>query len=78
MRFIQKATLVQPHKFSEHFIKTGRIDKKFGQLLSRAEKSREEADYEFEKRFGEDDTLRIINQAKEFVETVEGYIKKSQ
>ncbi len=65
------------HKFNEHFIKTGKIPQELGQILSRAEKSREEADYEFEKRFGEDDTLTILNQAKRFVKAVEDYITKS-
>lgn len=54
-------------KFNQKFIKTGLIDERFGQLLSRMEKVRTEADYQFGVKFTKKEAERVLKEAEEFV-----------
>ncbi|TSC94309.1 MAG: HEPN domain-containing protein [Candidatus Berkelbacteria bacterium Athens1014_28] len=65
-------------KFSEIFIKTGKIDKKYSTLIKRMEKEREEADYKFKANINISDAKEAYNQAKEFVEEVKKYLEESE
>lgn len=63
------------HKFNEYFIKTGKIAKTFSSVLSQVEKSREEADYEFEKRFTKNNAKEALKQAKKFVTVIKQFVR---
>ncbi len=55
-------------KFSEEFVKNGKIDAKFSKILSNVEREREKADYDPEKDFTKDEAKKVLEQAREFVE----------
>lgn len=55
------------YKFNQHYIKSGRVAKKFGAFLSRAEKLRIDADYNYRARFTKEKAETILAQASEFV-----------
>ena len=61
-------------QFNLHYIKTGIFPKSFGQLLTRVEKSRTEADYSFEIDFTKDEAQDRLKLAKLFVEKVTEHI----
>ena len=52
------------HQFHRVFIKSLIIPDEFGKMLSRAEQSREEAEYEYTKPFSESDATKIISRLK--------------
>ena len=57
-------------KFNQHFIKTDKIDKKFGPLISKLEKARTEADYQFGVEFTKEEAKGVLETAEEFVAEV--------
>lgn len=61
--------------FGLHFVKKEKIAPKFARLFRKAKEAREEADYEIYKEFSKDETKRIIQTAKEFIEEVEKTLK---
>lgn len=52
--------------FNLHFIKTGKVDKKYSRLLVNMQKNREQADYASEKKFKKEDAEKIFRHATEF------------
>ena len=63
--------------FEKHFIETGQITMGVGRWLARAQRAREEADYEIYKKFNKEEVGAGIQAAKEFVGEIEKIIKSS-
>ena len=63
--------------FSLYFVKTKKIDQKYGRLLKKIEDLRGEADYEVFRRFTEAEAQEAIGLAKEFIKEVENSIIKN-
>lgn len=57
--------------FGLHFIKTDLIPAKFARFFRQAKIAREEADYEALKKFTKEETQKIIESAKKFIDYVE-------
>lgn len=57
--------------FSLHFIKIGKIDRKYIRWLKRIKKDREDADYTHEKVFTKEDAEGTLRETEEFVDLVE-------
>lgn len=57
-------------QFSLHFIKTGKIDKKFGQLLAKLYDWCQKGDYENINEFEENDVEPLFPMVKEMINTV--------
>ena len=62
------------NQFSLHFIKTNKIDKKYGELLSDLFDWRHQGDYGDLFEFEEEVVLEHIEPVKEFIKTIEEYI----
>jgi uncharacterized protein (UPF0332 family) len=64
-------------KFGELFVKTGRVDPKFGRYLSRASELREDADYALDSRaeVPRDVAEEQLGKASEFLEMAENFLK---
>lgn len=60
--------------FGKHFAKTGKLDPKFHRYLLEAFEIRLEADYEVDISPSENAVKELIQQAKEFWDTVEHYL----
>jgi uncharacterized protein (UPF0332 family) len=70
--------LVESHSalknmFGLHFIKEGKIDKKFGCWLNRLKDERENGDYDIFTSFEPGDATIDIQEAKEFLEEMKKY-----
>jgi uncharacterized protein (UPF0332 family) len=65
------ATLGQ---FSQHFLKTGIIDKKYVKLLSELFDNRQEGDYEERVVFEEESVRSCFEQVREMIEKIESEI----
>ncbi|MFH0774130.1 MAG: HEPN domain-containing protein [bacterium] len=61
--------------FSQHFIKEDILDRKYSRWFKRIEKARLEADYERAKEFTQVEAKEALEEAKEFVETIEKLLK---
>ena len=77
---ISKSLFAKTHSgaitlFSLHFIKTNLIPAKFARFFRQAKTAREEADYEALKKFTKQETQKILEYAKEFVDYVENNFK---
>jgi len=59
------------NKFSEVFIKTGQIDKKFGKLFSQLSDYRQKGDYGDLFDFDEKIVLPLVEKVKEFVSEIQ-------
>lgn len=59
------------NKFSEVFIKTGQIDKKFGKLFSQLSDFRQKGDYGDLFDFDEKIVLPLVEKVKEFVSEIQ-------
>ena len=55
------------HQFSQHLIKTGRIDKEYGRMLALAMRAREISDYVILTRISEADAAQMLTNARAFV-----------
>jgi len=57
-------------KFNQKFIKTSKVNKKYGPLLNKLERARAEADYQFGVEFTKEEAESILKDASNFVEMV--------
>lgn len=63
--------------FNRHFIKTGKLDKRWGVVLKDARRSREMADYTELAKFSREDADEQIGDAEGFIRAVEDLIATS-
>lgn len=61
-------------KFNQNFIKSGEVDKKYGTLLSKLERARTEADYQFGVHFTKEETEETVKEAQKFVAKIKEII----
>jgi len=64
------------NQFSRVFIKTGKLDKKFGNLLTQLYDWRQKSDYENLYDFSGETVNQLFEPVKEMIETIEVEIKK--
>ncbi|MBN2746951.1 MAG: HEPN domain-containing protein [Bacteroidales bacterium] len=64
-------------QFSLHFIKTGKLDKKYGRLLSELFDWRQKGDYENIFDYTQDSVLPLFPQVREMIEKIENEIKNA-
>lgn len=62
--------------FGFHFIKEGRLDRKFGRYLKNLKDERENGDYGIFSLIERKDAKEAINEAKEFINATEQYLKQ--
>jgi uncharacterized protein (UPF0332 family) len=62
--------------FNKSFIKTGIIDKKFGQIINDAFENRSDADYGFLHNYDSQEVERMFNDMKDFISEIENFLKK--
>jgi len=60
--------------FGLRFIKTGKIDPKYGRWLNRLKDERENGDYDIFTSFDHEDAQESINEAQEFIEEMKKYL----
>jgi len=60
--------------FSEHFIKTNRIDKEFGKVYSQLFTWRQKGDYDDLFDFSEDKVMPYFTPVADLLNTIEGYL----
>ncbi len=60
--------------FGIYLIKTGRIDRKYGKLLSHLKDQRENGDYDIFTDFQETDAKQAIDEAQEFLKEIKRYL----
>jgi uncharacterized protein (UPF0332 family) len=65
-------------QFSKVFIKTGKLDKKYGNLLTQLYDWRQKGDYENLYDFTEETVNQLFEPVKEMIETIEVEINKFQ
>ena len=61
--------------FGEHFAKTGLLDPKLHRLLLDASDKRLEGDYDAESFLESDEVLRMIEQAREFLQEARRFLE---
>ena len=64
-------------KFSQHFVKTGKFDKKYGRLLSELFDWRQKADYDNIFEYDKNAVLPMFQTVKEMIQLIEKEIKNS-
>jgi uncharacterized protein (UPF0332 family) len=64
-------------QFSLHFIKNGKLDKKYGRLLSELFDWRQKGDYENIFDYKQDAVLPLFPQVREMIEKIENEIKNA-
>jgi len=62
--------------FGLHLVKSGKIDKKFGRILSQLKDKRENGDYDIYVSFEKEDAQEAIEEAEEFLEEIETFLKR--
>ncbi len=62
--------------FSEHFIKNGTFDKKFGRELNKVYELRVNGDYEAQDKISKQQAETYLNLAKEFLQAAKKYLEK--
>lgn len=60
--------------FGLHFVKTGKLDQRFGKFLSNLKDDRENGDYELYSAIDEESARLSIKEAKEFLGEMERYL----
>jgi len=60
--------------FGLRFIKTGKLDKKFGRFLSKLKDERENGDYDIFTSFDYEDAKTDIEEAEEFLKEMKRYL----
>lgn len=60
--------------FVHHFVKTGRIEPRYSQILARAAKYREEADYRHTMVFTAEQTTQTIHEVTDFLQRMQTYL----
>ncbi|MBI2263519.1 HEPN domain-containing protein [Candidatus Berkelbacteria bacterium] len=61
--------------FSQKYIKTKKVSRKFISIFAETERAREIADYGLEVEFSREFTQNKLNQSKEFVQRIEDLLK---
>lgn len=61
--------------FSLHFVKAEIIEPKYSQILARAQKYREEADYRHAMIFTPEQTKHMLQEVRGFIEEIERYLR---
>jgi uncharacterized protein (UPF0332 family) len=64
-------------KFSQHFIKTGKIDKKYGKLLAQLYDWRQKGDYENIFDYDEESVKPLFEPVNEMIEIIDQEIKNA-
>lgn len=62
------------HLFRLHFIKTKMVEPKYSQILARAQKYREEADYSHAMEFSREQTEGTISEVKDLISGIKGHL----
>lgn len=62
--------------FGLHLVKTGEIDKKFGEMLSQIRELREDSDYEILFEASEEEAELSLKNAEQFLKEIKRYLKK--
>ena len=63
--------------FGLHFIKTGKIARKYGRWLNKVKDARENGDYDIFTGFEESDARESVEQAESFLEELKRFLKAS-
>lgn len=63
--------------FNHHFVKTGKFDARYSQILARAQKYREEADYRHTMTFSKEQADETLKDVYKFLEALTRYLSKS-
>ncbi len=64
-------------KFSEHFVKTGKFDKKYGRLLSELYDWRQRGDYENIFEYSRESVMPLFEPVNEMIQLIEEEINKT-
>ena len=64
-------------EFGLRIIKTGMLDKKFGQFFRKAFEMRESSDYEIGITFGKEEVQTLIKNAEEFLKKAREFVDKN-
>lgn len=64
--------------FGEHFIKTGIFPKELGRNLNRAFEKRQLSDYEYTFSFEEEEVHELLENGRDFVNMVSGWLSKNE
>ena len=62
--------------FGLHFVKTGKLDKKFGKFLANLKDDRENGDYEIYSAIDEESARLAVKEAREFLKAMKHYLAK--
>lgn len=62
--------------FGLHFVKTGKLDKRFGKILSNLKDDRENGDYEIYSVIDSEVAGEAVQEAREFLKEAERYLAK--
>lgn len=62
------------HLFNYHFVKKGRIEPEYSQVLARAAKYREEADYRHNMTFTKQQTEETIEEVENFLKRMQSFL----
>ena len=60
--------------FGLHFVKTGKIDKKYGRWLNKLKDERENGDYDIFTSFEREDAKEDINEVEEFLSEMKRFL----
>jgi uncharacterized protein (UPF0332 family) len=63
--------------FGLYLVKTGKIDRKYGRLLSNLKDERESGDYDLFSDFQREDTESAVKQAEDFLSEMKRYLRKN-
>ena len=61
--------------FGLHFVKTGKVDKKYGRFLSNLMEDRQQSDYSLFSGFDRSDAENAVTEARAFVEEIRRLLK---
>ena len=62
--------------FSLHFVKSGKLEKKFGKFLTELKDDRERCDYEIYSTIDKKSAIESVKEAGEFLDGIQRYLKK--
>ena len=62
--------------FGLHFVKSGKLEKKFGKFLVELKDDRERSDYEIYSTIDKETATQSIREAREFLEGIQQFLKK--
>jgi len=63
------------NQFSQHMIKTGQVDKKYGRMLALVMQAREASDYSPEISVSHENAEAIVSDAEDFVTEIRTFLK---